>query len=237
MVDIRFLLFIFLIWTIHSLTSCALPVSKQPDPMVYYKRTLRMEAGDRKGYGTLVLKRSRNDKYKLKMRAENGEFSIFGFRSCHQEHTLEDPRKGLFKRNDRMDFEFTLSDLEKNDACPIAITGWDKRGPHNWGYVVVEEASGMGAYLTCNGSKYNAGPTSICQGREGSIQQISFTEPVDMEPTRQQCAIPVSKDKKNFTYFLPKRECRVWFMGLKSKKLHIHHMIGYEQLLIRSVRQ
>lgn len=84
--------------------------------------------------------------------------------------------------------------------------------------------------MNCNGRVIKSKGTTVCQSRNGLIQDITFAEEV-LVADNNECGIP-SKKAKKFEFSLPKGKCSAIF-GTKSGKFHKLTLLGYESILIR----
>lgn len=211
---------------ILCLQSCVTTQQKL-DPLVYYKRDMKIEVNGRKGYGTLVVPKS--GKYEIKAWFP-GKGDLLTIKTCHREHEWE-------KTGRREKFNFRPTEgLEDSGLCYLEVAAFEhKKGRHAWAMVDFEtERFTLPATIKCNGATYASNGVTICQAKEGSIQYVEFSERVT--PARQgKCGALNSNDDQIFQFKMPNRECTFLFKG-RSGKLHKLTTIGYEQLLIRELR-
>jgi len=176
-----------------------------------------------------------------KITVENkGKLNFFSMTTCHREITTENPDKGIFRKNGRINITYAPT-IEQGKACPLFIAAFNRKGRHGWGVVAFENPRfKLKASLECNGVKTKTNGVGICQSRRGLIQKIVFEEevvplrPVNGAAERKElCPVLPTKDNKTFEYTMPTRECVYGFVGKKSKKIHKFYTIGYEQLIVR----
>lgn len=177
--------------------------------------------------------------YKIKIDSF-AEINLFAMTTCHREVTTENPDDGIFKKNGVVNIEYTPT-VEKGKACPLYIAAYNKEGRHAWGIVALENPKfNLSAEVSCNGEKYTANGVSICQSREGLLQEINFPEevkpvkPVNGSADRtENCPELPTTDNKNFKFAMPTRECIYGFIGKTSGKIHKFYSVGYEEFVVR----
>ena len=207
--------------------SCVSQPTQNLDPAIYYKRDLSTEVNGFKSNGALVVPRS--DSYKIKARFP-GEGDLVTIKTCHREEEREDLGR-------RETIYFTPNKgMEDNGMCFLEIAVYEvKKGRHAWSIIDFEnEKFTLPALVKCNGSTWNSRGTTICQSKEGLIQRIEFSEPVEMSPAVECSPLPLSEDKTIIEYESPNRECTYIIKG-QSGNLHKLLTIGYEKLLIREL--
>jgi hypothetical protein len=159
----------------------------------------------------------------------HAKIDFFVSKSCHEENTSENPNKGLFKKKDKFYLEYSPT-VEKGKTCPLYLGAYSRRSKFGTALIAFESPRfKLPAIVECNGNTEHYNGVSICQSREGLIQQITFQEPVLIEKpvkgpaVRPEGMIPcpalkLSKDQKSVKIFkIPPRECIYFFGGIKSK--------------------
>jgi len=190
-----------------------------------------IEVNGHKGDGTLVV--PLNPNYTIKVTAK-GDLDLFTITTCHREISLEDAwNKGIFSDKRKLEFVFEEGDLEISKYCPIHLTGFEKvKGRHSWAIIdISNEENGERAHIRCNGIDHAMEGVSICQSKEGLLQEIAFPLPVQvMIPSG--CARMETEDNLKFRYKISPKECVYVFMS-EFKTVHRLTTIGYESILVR----
>lgn len=171
-----------------------------------------------------------------------GSMNFFSLTTCHEEATSENRDKGIFKKTGETDIKYIPTIEEKLD-CPLFVSAYSKSQKHAWGLLVFENPRyKLDATVYCNGYVTEAHGVSICQAKEGLIQEISFPEEVysswvvpgaaDRKSPCPKLSEWTIKDKKTYQFKMPPRECIYGFMT-RDKKIHQLHTVGYEDIIIR----
>jgi len=261
-------LFILMVM-ILLLPSCVTSQAQKLNPAVYYKQDICFTYKVKKTAKEIKIERDRNwnwdtedgfnhyidkhksvkfcgvgvlpfkDSYKLKIEGY-GKLHYFALTTCHEEDTTENPDRGIFKKDGRIEIEYTPT-LERGRACPLYVSAYNKNQRHAWGILEFEHPRyKLKAKLMCNGYVRHPTGVSICQSRKGLIQRIEFNEEVKaIRPTRgaaekrEDCPELTSKDNKIFEFKLPSRECRYGFIGKESGQVHKLLTVGYEDIIVR----
>lgn len=171
-----------------------------------------------------------------------GKLNFFSLTSCHEEDTTENADRGIFNKNGRIKIRYK-PDLEQGLACPLYVAAFSKRQRHAWGILAFEHPRfKLKARMRCNGYTAITNGVSMCQSRNGLVQELVFDEEVKlMDPVLgsggrvEECPSleKTTKDFKRFLFRLPKRECVYGFIGKKSRKIHKFYAIGYEDIILR----
>ena len=180
--------------------------------------------------------------YKLKV-VSHGKLNFFSLMTCHEEDTSENPDRGIFKRNGEVKINYKPT-LERGMACPLYVSAYNKKQRHAWGILAFEHPRyQLQALLQCNGFAYMANGVSICQSREGLIQEITFSEPVkrvrpvegagDRKKPCPELTLKNGSTDTTFLFEIPGRECIYGFIGLDSGKIHQMYTVGYEDIIVR----
>lgn len=199
------------------------------DPRVYYRRDMRLEVNGSKSTGALVV--SHSDDYNIEIEAK-GNLDLFTFTTCHREETRENAGKGgIFGNKKRVKINYQPVKGIETEYCPIFLGGYEvKRGRHSWGFLDFEDPdTTLKGVLKCNG-KVSEGTVTVCQAREGLIQELGFAEEVTVRP-KAGCEIGKTSGKV-FRYKMNPREC-VYAFKSGYDEVHRHTSIGYEEILIR----
>lgn len=179
-----------------------------------------------------------------------GSLDMFIMRTCNKEVTKEKAwnvkqtiKTGLFgwgsrsiDVKDQVNFTYSPNDLEKQPGCYMELSGLDSISQQNsWAIVVfTHEAFKQLATLSCNGINAVFQGTSVCQTRQGLIEQISFPE--EVTALSNSCGIE-QKSAKVFQWTMLKDKCIVTFKNRSSGQLHRLFMFGYEDIIVRSLNK
>jgi hypothetical protein len=205
--------------------SCA-SVQQELDPKVYYENTLEMEINGQKYYGVGVVKKQKE--YKIRIRhPQRKSLDYVRFSSCHREQA---------SNSEGSDWSFGFSpteNLEDSGSCLFHFESYNKSGKHGWGIIdVATEKESLFATVRCNG-KVISDTTTICQSRNGLVQEIEFNSDVVLSTkVLDRCKIgaPIETFRK-LQFKMPNRECVFAFIS-SDFKIHKLTTIGYESILI-----
>jgi hypothetical protein len=174
-----------------------------------------------------------------------GNLDLFVLESCHRSmekerawNVTKTVRRVFWKKKitekRRVQFQYRPTEIEK-DYCPIRLSGYEKaRGRHSWAFIDFEDkVDTLKAVLRCNGVEEIVNGSSVCQSRQGFIQEIEFDMKVAVDSS-QECLKGLPQVGTKFQIALPKRECVFIFMN-KKQNSHRLTTVGYEDILIRSV--
>lgn len=209
------------------LAGCSSRAHLTPDPDVFYRRDARIETKDKSCFGTCVL--PRKDKYKIKVRVDRAD--VVRIASCHRETQLMDEGSS-FKYTYKPD-----TTIEQGPSCPLKIETFDfKRERHYYGFIDFEHPDyTLPAKTRCNGFKDNTNGVSVCQGKVGFVQKITFPVKVRLfEESNCSLGSPW-KEGKNFKFKVQQSgHCVFLFEEFKKKPRRRHRLtvIGYESILI-----
>ena len=176
---------------------------------------------------------------KLKIKVVN-KIDKFVLTTCHREIDIDEPDKGIFRRNGRMRYIIRPT-IERDRGCPFYFATFGKNGKHSWGILAIKSDKYLlKANLFCNGSFTKVEGVAICQSRENLLQKIVFEEPViAAKPTngpaqrKEDCPVlALAKDGFTLEYKNPNRECLYGFIGRKSGKEFQFYTVGYERLKV-----
>lgn len=165
--------------------------------------------------------------------------------SCHQEKKTPNPKKGggWFSQGF---YEFLVpynNGIDGHDGCnnfDVGVYEKDK-GRHAWGTVAVEDSYyKMGALTKCNGRVKKYDGTSVCQAKEGSIQEYVFDKPVAPSEIIG-CEIPNilgEKESKIWRFIMPRGSCEIEFYDVDDplNKIHRATFFGYDTIPIRGIK-
>lgn len=216
-----------------AVTSCSL-VSQKLDANKFYKRDIYLTINGVPYDGIAVPQKAPS--YKIKVRAR-GVIDLITVRSCHREITYEEPSKGWFSSGKTFEFEYKpIAGIEDGKGCLLDIGTFEKiKGRHGWALVAFEsDQENVTALLKCNGERRGARNVSICQARQGTIQQIRFDHRMKVSPDGEKCSVMKTKDEMNYQYIMPLGECLYYFCD-QLGYCHQHITVGYEDLLVRKV--
>jgi hypothetical protein len=177
--------------------------------------------------------------YRIKVKAP-AELDFFALTTCHEETTSENPDAGWKKKDGEVTFTYKPT-MEKGKACPLYISAFNRKQRHSWGVLIFEhERYKLPARVYCNGYVEEYDGVSICQSREGLIQQVHFNEPVKLvspvkgaADKKEACPVLGKDGQSSFEFKIPNRECFYGFIGMNSGNIHQLLTIGYEEIIVR----
>lgn len=202
-------------------------IKQELNPKTYWKRDLKIKINGTEAIGILVVPRS--DSYTIDIDPP-GAKDLVVMKTCHREQEAE--KLGLWQK-----LKFSpMPGIEDNGMCYLEVAVFElKEGRHSWALIDIEsEKFRLNHKIKCSGKEINSAGTSICQAKEGLIQEIIFDEPVKFSE-KASCPALVSEDKKVFNFRMPNRECAYVVKGSVSGKMAKITLIGYEKLLIREL--
>ncbi len=207
------------------------------DKTKFYKRDMLLTIDGTVREGVLVAPRLAQHSFDIKSR---GNLDLFTMDSCHRELVIEEAGdKGWFadRRHAHVDYR-PVRGIEDTGSCLVRFGGFEKaQGRHSWAVIDFEDAATtLPAQMKCNGEEFGSNGVTICQSREGLLQQIQFFGPVIVTPTIA-CPMPVPMDGKTFLFPIPRGECVYNFLevvkpGLPARE-HRLTTVGYNDVLIR----
>lgn len=225
------------------LTGCAEAlVRPQLDSSVNYQRDIKFKvrtwngkewSKSRKFFGVGVVNNALS--YKIRVYPP-GKADMITVTSCHREEKTANPDSGWFESG----YEFTLTPvkgLENGRACSFSIGLYEKKkGRHGWGLLAIDTPrEKLPAIAKCNGQVTQFGGVSICQAKEGLMQEYVFDRKVEVAYSSQ-CAIKKSKDGINWRFLMPKGECVIYFIDrMDPDTFHQAILFGYSTIPIRGV--
>lgn len=199
---------------------------KKPDPAIYWKRDLEITIGDFKATGTLVV--PKKESYRVKVNPP-GDKDLVVMKTCHRE--VEAESVGYW---DKLYFN-PVQGLEDTGMCYLELAVFDQKGKHAWAMVDIESNTfTLPHRVKCNGQDYNSNGTTICQSKEGLIQEITFPEPVSFSD-KAKCERLAQDGQEVIRFEMPNRECTYVVKGMRSGRLAKVSLIGYERLLLRDL--
>ena len=225
------------------MASCASAVEHQElNAEKVYKRDMLVTVNGKSFEGFATVPKAQ--KYEIHVEAR-GDLDMFLMTSCHKEAQKEKAwnvkkkvKSGLFgwgskKISLKREVKFTYhpNSLESDGDCPMELGGYENRhGRHSWAFIDFEsEKYTFPAKINCNGMAIKSNGTSVCQSRNGLIQDITFDEDVLLADNND-CGLTSRRGKK-FEFSMPKGKCVLVF-GHKNG-FHKLTLLGYEALLIR----
>lgn len=236
-ITLPILIFILSLMGLAGCASVPQDLTKEIERGKFFMRDMDIRIGDHSGEGVLVLPKMPG--YSIEIHAK-GDLDLFTFSTCHREIVRENAGEGgLFGDDNRVKVQYDpVAGIESGDySCPVELGGYERiRGRHSWGFIDFESPDlQLLANVRCNGGKANAMGVSICQSRQGLIQEISFNEPVFYSKKRTDgCVVPETRNDKDFRMRLSKGRCVYRFKQRATPGLeHRHTTLGYEGILIR----
>jgi hypothetical protein len=216
------------------LSACA-QVPQKLDADAFYKRDMKITVNGASAEGVIVAPSS--DHYDLEIVAK-GKLDLFTLASCHREITQEDAGEGgIFGDAKKIKLTFRpVNGIENTSACPVELGGYEKDlGRHSWGFIDFRSPElTLPAKLKCNGVGQETVGVSVCQSRNGLIEQIVFKAPVRVakQPDSNCPQLSSSDGGVTFEYKMPLKQC-VYVFGDQTGALHRLTTLGYEKILVR----
>lgn len=205
------------------------------DSTKVYPHDMKLKVNGHKGTGMLIVPAAGVHNFEVEAR---GKLDLFAFSSCHRHQYQEEAwEEGWFSSEYKTKLEYTPSTKERGH-CPVLFEGYEKkRGRHSTAFVDFEDGSAnLPALIFCNGSTYNSRGTTACQSRAGLKQHISFADEVNVVPPPG-CAVPETKDNKEFRYPISSGECVYIFRersgDVATRKHHRLTTWGYDEVPLR----
>lgn len=232
------ILVLFLLFIISLMNSCVTTAQKL-DPLVFYKRDIRIEYKGNKYYGTAVLPYA--DEYKIKLKAP-GAMDYFSVNTFHREEDSSDPGGIFFQNRYTLKYKPTL---EKEGDAPLYISVYNERKKHGWAFIVFEHPMyKLKALFHCNGKVKIYDGVSVCGTREGLKQKITFKEDVMISdptpgPHGRKAPCPDLKSEKGtkegkvFEFNQPNRICKYTFISMATDEMHSTYLLGHEDSIVR----
>lgn len=214
---------------VFNIMGCA-EVRTTASPDVLYKREMKININGQVSRGTIVAKKS--PEYKISIDA-TGTLDLFTYQTCNREYTQEEA--GSFLDGSKVSFKYVpVSEIETTRTCPIELAGYEKkRGRHSWGLIDFEsEEFQLEARVVCNGKQSYPVGVSICQAKEGLIQEIQFPGDVVTAFTDTKCTM-TTKDNRTFRFEMPRGACLFLYKSKGTGKMHKLTTFGYQEILIR----
>jgi hypothetical protein len=220
-------------------------ISKHGEAKTWYRNRVKRRFSKRNktqeikfcGVGVLP----HDDKYELKIN-HVAKLNYFAMNTCHREVTTENPDRGIFKKDGQYYVDYKPT-LELGRACPLYVAAYNRTGKHGWGIIAFENPRfTLPATVHCNGDVIEFNGTSICEGRQGLLQKVTFPEevvwgkPVKGAADRKSPCPEINAktpDNKTFEFIMPPRECVYPIVSKESKKIHKMYTVGYEELVVR----
>ena len=205
-----------------------------------YKRDMILSVDGQHGEGILVVEKKPTHNFIVTSR---GQLDMFTLETCHREWTKErswnvEVPSGIFGwgrtiSQDKIQFNFIQTDLEKGD-CIMELGGYEaKGGRHSWALIdFQDEIDTLPAKIFCNGQLIESKGVSICQSKQGLLQKIEFENETLMESSVN-CRMKKNQGKE-FEFLTKKDRCMYHFLDTKTERTHRLTTFGYEGILIRN---
>jgi hypothetical protein len=137
-----------------------------------------------------------------------------------------------------MTYHFSPDKKERDDSCAnLMIAIYDKNVLAAWGYVHFRTNPEMNfpAHFTCNAADWKFQGASVCAAKAGTIQDVTFDDPIadyDADPI---CGIKKVSDKEFEFKMTTYGWCTASFRFDSPKGPRIHDVImnGYDETLLR----
>lgn len=228
------------LWAMASamafLFSCSPMPTQNVNPATFYKRDMVLDVNGAHGEGTLVVP-MQYAWYRMRVKSR-GKLDLFTFETCHREQEAQEAGQGgLF--GDRTVWEgeyYPVAGIEDTDSCLVRLGGYSKSiGQHSWGIMdIADQRHTLPATVKCNGVQYQSPGVTICQSRQGLIEEISFPVDVVLEQD-EKCKISDETVGKVFRYKMPPKECVFAFVEVAPKGKQRRHRlttVGYDGILL-----
>ncbi|MCP3873379.1 MAG: hypothetical protein GY699_09535 [Desulfobacteraceae bacterium] len=234
----KLLIFLPFILLIVLAGSCTTTVQKL-DPLIFYKRDIRIEYKGDKYYGIAVLPYA--EEYKIKLKA-HGDMDYFSVNTFHREEDSSNPGGMFFQSRTTLKYKPTL---EKEGDAPLYISVYNKKKKHGWAFIAFEHPMyTIESLFHCNGKVKIFKGVSACGTREGLKQKITFKEDVMISnpspgPHGRKTPCPDLKSNKGdkvgevFEFDMPNRICKYTFVSMASEEMHSMYLLGHEDSIVR----
>lgn len=229
------IILLFIIFT--QLIACSTFIDQKLKGEKFYRRDMKININDESFDGYGIPKLSEN--YKIKVIAR-GKIDKIVFKTCHRDIPFENLKRGFFKKKNSFTYNYTPKKIERKSGCLLDIGTYElDKGRHGFATFDFITGETLKADLQCNGrasySQTNKIGASMCEARQGLLQEIKFNERVKYSVDDKKCGYFMTEDDKTFQYLMPLGECTVYF-GARDGQKHRHTMLGYESTLIRNDR-
>lgn len=183
--------------------------------------------------------------YKVKVYPP-GKADMITLASCHRTKKTPNPKKkGGWRQAGYYEFSIPVADtVDGENSCFFDVGVFEKeKGRHAWGTIAFEDPSfyKMKALTKCNGRHKQYDGVSVCQAKEGSIQQYEFDRLV--APSESPGCEIVNFDyprpsSKVWKFIMPKGACEVEFYDIENPLTQIHRasLVGFDIIPIRGLK-
>lgn len=133
-----------------------------------------------------------------------------------------------------LSWNFEPDRKERSGTCANALIAiYDKKTLAAWGYMVfrANTENTFSSIMTCNATDIQYDGVSVCSAKAGTIQQISFSENIEVFEAEETCNIK-KLDDVTFEFQPVVGWCRASFMD-KQKRYHDVIINGYDEVLVR----
>jgi len=231
--------FFLLLLPMLFLMGCATIPNQQLDPGTFYKRDMQITVNGVTREGVLVAPRKSSYAFDV---VAKGDLDLFTFETCHREEEQEDAgTRGIFgiitnKRETKGTY-VPAAPIETTGSCVVRLGGYERtQGRHSWAMIDFEDTDAtLPAQVLCNGENYHSNGVTVCQSKQGLIEQIAF--PVEtVVKGSDACPMPQAPDGKTYQFKMPPRECVYAFTEvapLGKQRRHRLTTLGYSAILIR----
>jgi len=215
-----------LLISLFVISSCVSMSPQKLNPQTYYKRDMLIEINGHKAEGTLVVPKADDYEIKAKFR---GKGDLVTLQTCHREEQQEKLGK------DEKILFIPVKGLEDAPGCFLEIAAFDHKGRHSWSLIDFEnDLFQLPALIRCNGVVYNSRGVTICQSKQGLLQEIEFSEPV-IQAESGSCGKLSSSTGMTLRYAIKPKICTYVFEGVESGKLHKLTTLGGEKIIVRKL--
>lgn len=211
---------LFLIFCLF-LESCA-SVTQPLDTSTNYMKDVPFKVNGVSYVGVGVA--AKTPSYTIEIDYPYGKINVLTLDSCHR-NIKEEPNSS------KATYYFSPSALELEDSCMLEIGIYDLKGRDGWILIQFEEdLATLIGLEECNGETLHALGISICQSKVGTLQRISFNDPVKYKTSDPSCKL--TQNENSYEYEVVSGYCYFTFMDDRGA-YHKHTVYGYQGPIIR----
>lgn len=130
-----------------------------------------------------------------------------------------------------MIYHYVPSPKEVSESCPLHIKVYDKKVLASWAFLAFRNGEDLPATFSCNGVGWKFSGHSVCQTKQGLIEQIQFAMSPDDYDVDKECTMTKMPDGRTFEIRPALGLCtgKFYYQG------HWHGMdvIGYDEVIVR----
>jgi len=149
------------------------------------------------------------------------------FKTCSRSITATDPKVVLNRKKYLVNY--SPNELELVD-CPVHLEAYNDKNMYSSGFVSFENPKYiLPAKVICGEDTVGYNGSSVCQGRIGAIEKISFDVEVLTNPIKE-CALEGPQRGKEFIYRIKRGSCDYIFIETKPPyRKHKLDVFGWEK--------